>query len=30
MLISRLTPPTSDAAPTPRTFSMRFFTTWSA
>ena len=30
MWISRLAPPTSWTAPTPRTFSRRFFSTWSA
>ena len=30
MLISRLVPPTSVTEPTPRTFSSRFFSTWSA
>ncbi|MCC2675302.1 MAG: hypothetical protein K0R58_2249 [Ramlibacter sp.] len=30
MLISRLVPPTRATEPTPRTFSSRFFSTWSA
>ncbi len=30
MLISRLVPPTSVTEPTPRTFSRRFFSIWSA
>src|SRR3954453_451281 len=30
MLISRLVPPTSETEPTPRTFSRRFLSTWSA